>query len=171
MQLLGSQGFWHQQVFGGIGGSGSRRYSVLEGCGNRYWPIRSSVLAWRTPLPDREAWQATVYRVTKSWTLPKQPCTHRRKTFFACGSSAPVRVEREGGAAAWLEATPVTPRVQGHGRPPLQELRPYQSLFSTWCSRRSEGLFGQSSSIAPPTQALRGLPCLASFSVWCTSHK
>ena len=31
---------------------------------------------------DREAWQATVYRVAKSWTPPKQPCVHRHKTFF-----------------------------------------------------------------------------------------
>ena len=26
---------------------------------------------------------------------------NRHKTFFACGTSAPVRVEQEGGAAAW----------------------------------------------------------------------
>ena len=26
------------------------------------------VLAWKTPLPDREAWQATVYRVAESDT-------------------------------------------------------------------------------------------------------
>ena len=29
--------------------------------------IHSRVLAWRIPM-DRRAWQATVYRVTKSWT-------------------------------------------------------------------------------------------------------
>ena len=36
---------------------------------------------------------------------------HRRKTFFACGSSAPVRVEPEGGAAAWLVGTLAMPSV------------------------------------------------------------
>ena len=46
--------------------------------------------------------EATVYRIAKSQTLPMQPCAHRQKNFFACSSSAPVRVEREGGAAAWL---------------------------------------------------------------------
>ena len=57
-------------------GSGSTRDSwgvvaraagniALEGYGNQYWPTYSSILAWRTPLPDREAWQDTVYRVTK----------------------------------------------------------------------------------------------------------
>ena len=37
---------------------------------------------------------------------------------FACGSSAPVRVEREGGAAAWLAGTLAVPNVQRHGLPP-----------------------------------------------------
>ena len=50
-------------------GSGSTRYSGekaaraagnIEGYDNQYWPIHSSILAWRAPLPDREAWQATV---------------------------------------------------------------------------------------------------------------
>ena len=49
--------------------------------------------------------------------------------FFACGSSAPVRVEHEGGAAAWLAGTRAVPSVLGHGLPPPQELWPYQSLF------------------------------------------
>ena len=80
------------------------------------------------PLPDREAWQATVYRIAKSQTLPKQPCVHRSKTVFACGSFAPVRVECESGAATWLVGTLVAPSVQGHGLPLLQELWPYQNL-------------------------------------------
>ena len=50
-------------------------------------------------------------------------------TFFACGSSAPVRIEREGGTAAWLAGTLVVPRVQGHRLPGQQELWPYQSFF------------------------------------------
>ena len=82
----------------------------------------SSILAWRTtPLPDREAWQATVYRVAKIWTLLKRPCMHKYKTFFACGSSAPVSVEREGGTAAWLVGTLAVPSVQRHGLSPPQE--------------------------------------------------
>jgi len=40
------------------------------------------------PTPNREAWQATAYRLGKSQTLLKQPCVHRCKV-FACGSSAP----------------------------------------------------------------------------------
>ena len=51
------------------------------------------------------------------------------RLFFACGSSAPVRDECEGGTAAWLAETLVVPSVQGHGLPLLQELWPYQSFF------------------------------------------
>ena len=51
------------------------------------------------------------------------------RLFFACGSSAPVRVEHGGGTATWLAGTLVVPSVQGHGLPPLQELWLYQSLF------------------------------------------
>ena len=65
----------------------------------------ASVFLPGEPLPDREAWQATVYRIAKSQTLPKQPCVHRSKTVFACGSSAPVKVEREDGVAAWVMGT------------------------------------------------------------------
>ena len=76
---------------------------------------------------------------------------HRGRTFFfACGSSAPVRAEHEGGAAAWLAGTLVAPSVQGHGLPQAQELGPYQGLFSSLSSWRSEVLFGQPFPIAPP---------------------
>ena len=40
-----------------------------------------------------------------------------------------MRVEREGGAAAWLGGMLVEPSLQGHGLPLPQELWPYQSLF------------------------------------------
>ena len=40
-----------------------------------------------------------------------------------------MRVEHEGGAAAWLAGTLAAPSVQGHGLPLPQELWPYQSLF------------------------------------------
>ena len=49
--------------------------------------------------------------------------------FSACGSSAPVTAESEGGPAAWLVGTLAAPSVQGHGLPPPMELWPYQSLF------------------------------------------
>ena len=48
---------------------------------------------------------------------------------------------------------------------------PIKVFFQASCSWRSEGLFGQSFSVAPPIQALRGLSCLGSFSaVLCIRH-
>ena len=73
VQLVEMQGFWQHQVLRGVGGEGSRKYSAVEGYGNQNWPTHSSIVACRTPLPEREAWQATVYRVAKSQTLPSDP--------------------------------------------------------------------------------------------------
>ena len=53
----------------------------------------SSILVWRTPLTEKPG--RPVHRVTKG-------CIYKFVFFFVCGSSAPVRVEREGGTAAWL---------------------------------------------------------------------
>jgi len=68
MQLLGSQEFWQHQVLRRVGGYGSRKYSALKGYGNKYWPICSIFLPGDPNLPDREAWQTTVYRVGKRQT-------------------------------------------------------------------------------------------------------
>ena len=143
------------------------------------------------PLSDREAWQATVYRVAKSWTGLKRPCLHRCKTFFACGSSAPVRVEHEGSAAAWLAGTLAAPSVLGHGLPPPQELQPSQSLLSSllllvirrllWpvflCSSTHSGTQRVPLPGVPlcclgsVLQAYRGDPWLGSYSVdWHVRH-
>ena len=103
-------------------------------CSRRVWqPVLANMLQYsclENPLPDREAWQATIYRVAKGWTQPKWPCMHRHKIFFACDSFLPVRVECEDGAAAWLVDTLAAQSVQGHGLPPPHKLWPYQSLFS-----------------------------------------
>ena len=53
----------------------------------------------------------------------------KTQDFFICGSTDPVRVECEGGAAIWLVGTLAGPSVQGHRLPLLQELWPYQSFF------------------------------------------
>ena len=54
VQLLGLQGFWQHQVLRRVGGQDSRNYSALEGYGNQYLTIHSSILVWRTPISDRE---------------------------------------------------------------------------------------------------------------------
>ena len=97
--------------------------------------------------------------------LAKRPCMHRRKILLACGSSDPMRVEREGGAAGRLVGTLVAPSVQGHSLPPCRSYGPIRVFFQASCMWQSEGLSGQSFSVALPIQALRGFPCLGSFSV------
>ena len=48
---------------------------------------------------------------------------------------------------------------------------PIRIFLGASCSWQSEGLFGQSFSIALPVQTLRGLPCLGSISVvQCIRH-
>ena len=58
----GTQGSWWL---------GQQEIYALERCDHQFWPICSSILAWRTRLPDREAWQAKVHRVAMSQTLLK----------------------------------------------------------------------------------------------------
>ena len=75
---------------------------------------------------DREACCAAVHGVTKSWTLPKQPCVHRHETFSASGSSALLRIENEGGTAAWLVGTLVAPsvgKIEGRRRRGRKKIR------------------------------------------------
>ena len=64
----------------------------------------------------------------------KQPYAYRHEMFFACGNSASVRVEYEGGTAAWLVGTLGLQSVQEHGLPLPQELWLSRGLraFCSW---------------------------------------
>ena len=107
----------------------------------------------------------------QSRTRPKRPCTHRCKASFACGSSAPERVEYEAGAAAWLVGTLMEAVCRGSDCFHYRSYSPIRAFFRASYSWRSEGLFGQCFSLSLPMQALRGLPCLGSFSVvWHIRH-
>ena len=103
----------------------------MEGYGNQHWPMRSNILAWRTPSLTEKPGRPQSTGSQRVGHDQSDPACIDARPFFACGSSAPVRVKHEGGAAAWLVGTLVAPRVQGHGLPLPQELRCYQSLFSS----------------------------------------
>ena len=90
---------------------------------------------------------------SQSQTQAKWPCMHRHETFFACGSSAPVRVEGEGGPALGLRGPW---RRQVCRDTDCLRRRSHGPIFWASCSWQSEGLLGQSFSIALPVQALRG---------------
>ena len=83
-----------------------------------------------------------------------------------------MRVEHEGGTAAWLVGTLVGAKCAGTQTASAAGVMALsKSFFKPLNSWQSEGLFGQSFSIALPIQALRRLPCLGSFSVvWCVRH-
>jgi len=138
--------------------------SALEGYGNQYWPIGSSILAWRTPSltenPGRP-WSTG----SQSLTQPKWPCTYRLKTFFACGSSTQWELSMKvvqllGLWGPWLHQV-----CRDTDCLPHRSYGPIRVFSWASCSWQSEGLFGQSFSLTPPIQAVRGLPCLGSFSV------
>ena len=120
------------------------------------------------PLSDRGAWQATVYRVAKSRTELKRPCKYKHKTFFFL----PVAALSQWGLSMKVVQLP------GLGGPWRRQVcrdtdclrgRSYgliRGFFPASCSWWSGGLFGQSFSVAPPIQVLRGIPCLGSISVF-----
>ena len=128
VQLLGLQGFWQHQVLRGVGSQGSRRYRALEGHGSQYWPICSSLLAWGIPSLTEKPGRPQSQGRRESDTTQATLCT-QVQDFFAWGNFAPVRVEREGGAAAGLVGTLVVPSVQGHGRLCRRSYDPIRAFF------------------------------------------
>ena len=125
----GGAGAWVAGVLAALGDwrLGSRKNSALEGYGNQFWPVHSSILAWRTPLTEKPGGPQFT---------GLQRVGHNRSNLasigiFACGSFGPVKVEHEGGIVAWVVGTLATPSVLGQGLPLPQELRLCQSLFSS----------------------------------------
>ena len=70
----------------------------------QYWPICSSVLAWRNPLPDRSL-AGHSPQGHKELDTTKEILRAQMQDFFRLWLLYPLRVEREGGPAAWLAGT------------------------------------------------------------------
>ena len=168
---------WVSGVLAAPGTQGSWRPEQQEiQCSRMVWqPVLANTLqcsCLENP-PDREAWQATVYRIGRSWTQLKRPCMHRHKIFFFLPVAALPQWELSmevvqllgfwGPWGHWACRDTDCLCCRSYG-----SLRVFFQAFFSW---RSEGLFGQSFSVVPPVQALRGLPCLGSFSaVWHIRH-
>ena len=121
--------------------------------------------------PDREAWQATVCRVTELDMIKATLCAETQDFLFLCGSSAPVRVEHEVSQLLGLWGPWQCQACRDMDCLRRRSYGPIRVFFRASCSRQSEGLFDQSFSVTPPVQTLRGLPCLGSFSVvWRIRH-
>ena len=103
-------------------------------------------------------------QVAKYQTWLKKPCVHRFRT-FCVWRSAPVRVECECGTQLLGLQGPDSTTCARTQTASLQESRPCQSLFRSLLllaiRRPLWPVFLSSSSHS----ALRGLPCLGSFSV------
>ena len=172
VQLLGSQGFWQHQALRGVGCWGS------ISCSRRVWQlVLANTLQYSclgNLLPDREAWQARVYRTVKSRTWPKWLCAHRciGARLFLPVAALPqwemtVKVAQLLGLWGLWRCQVCRDTDCLHRR----SYGPIRVFFWVSCSWPSEGLFGPSVSVAPPVQALRGLPNLGSSSVdWCNRH-
>ena len=115
---------------------------------------------------DRGAWQATFHRVAKSQTRPKWPCMHRHKIFLPVAAlpqwELNMKVAQLPGLQVpwWHQVCRNTVCLYRRNYGPIRV------FLRASCSWRSEGLFGQPFSVAPPLQTLRGLPCLGSFFVF-----
>ena len=112
VHLLGLQGFWQHQVLRGVGGEGSRKYSALERYGIQYWPIRSSVLPGETPSLTEKPSRPQSTGLQRGGQYQSDAARIGARHFFACGSSAPVRVEHKGSTADWLLGTLAKPSVR-----------------------------------------------------------
>ena len=162
VQLLGSQGSWQHQVLRGVGGWGSRKHSALEGHGSQCWPVRTRVPAWRPPPWQRSlAAHSLQGRKESSWTEGTLWAWHKILCVCVCVLVATLPQWELSVKVAQLLGLRGPWRCQVfrdmdclHGR----SYGPIRVFFQASCSWWSEGLFGQSFSIAPPIQALRRDP-------------
>ena len=119
---------------------------------------------------DPPPWQISLAghspRVAKSWRGPTWPCAHKHKNFFLPVAALPqwelsVKVLQLLGLQGPWQRQVCRDTFCLHHR----SYGPFRVFLQASCSWQSEGLFGQSFSIAPPIQALKGLPYLGFFSV------
>ena len=151
VQLLGSPGFWQQQVLRGVGGSGSRKCSALEGMATSIGQHTTATLAWGNPPTEKPGRPQS----TRSHRDGHDP-VHIDATFFCGWQLCPSESEHEAGAAAWLAGTLVAQTVQGHGLPLPQGLQPYQSFPKPLVVGNQKASLASLSPSLPPFGHLEG---------------
>ena len=141
-------------------------------CSRRVWqPVLANTLQYsclENPFSDREAWQETVYRVTKSQTGPQWPCVHKHMFFFfffclfqLCPSES----------WTWRWCSCLTCRDSGSAKCSGAQTASLagvialsESFFELLVAGDQKASLA-SLSIALPIQTLKGIPCLGFFSV------
>ena len=101
---------------------GQQEYSALEGYHNQYWTMRSSILAWRPPSLMEKPVRSQSTGSQRAGQDRSDPARIAARHFLACGSSAPLRFECEGGPVAWLAGALVVPSVQRRRLPLPRDL-------------------------------------------------
>ena len=120
-QVGGGATAWVMGALTTPGTQGSRRLGQQEiSCSRRIWQP-TPVFQPGKP-PDREVWQATVHRVTRSWPWPKWPRVPRRRTFSSLWQLCPSGVMHGGGMVAWITGTLAVPAMQERQRLSSQEI-------------------------------------------------
>ena len=147
----GTQGSWQL---------GQQEIQCSRGYGNQYWPIYSSILAWRTPSQTEKPGRPPSTGSQRVGHNRSDPARIGARLFFACGNSAPRTVECEGRLALQGPWWPQVCRDMDCLR--RRSYGPIRGVFTASCSWCSEGLVGQSFSEALPIQAPGKLPCLGS---------
>ena len=110
---------WVAGVLAAAGTQGSWRLGQQKiKCFRRLWQSILANMPQYSCLENPSSWQRSLashsLQGLKESNTTEATLHAWTQGIFACGSSAPVRVEREGGAAAWLAGTLVAPSVQGH---------------------------------------------------------
>ena len=107
VQLLESQGFWQHQVLRGLAAGAAGNTVLYKGMGTSIGQYALVFLPGESP-----PWQRSLagHSLQGHKELDITKVTQHAKTqdfffFFACVSSALVRVEHGGGTAAWLPGT------------------------------------------------------------------
>ena len=137
---------------------GQQEIQCSRGYGDQYWPICSSILVWRTPLHDREAWQATIHRAAESWTLTKRPCAHRCKEFLPVAALPQWALSKKLAQLLGLRGPRWRQVCRGSDCLRRRSYGHIRVFFPASCSWQSESLFGQSFSIDLPMQSHREAP-------------
>ena len=168
----GGRAAWVAGVLAAPGTQGGWQLGKQEiRCSRRcqYWPTCSSILAWRNPLTEKPGRPQSTGSQRVGHDQSNPACIDAR--LFCLWQLCPRGLSVKAELLRGLRGPWRRPVCRDTDRLCRRSCGPIRVFFRASGSWHSEGLFGRSFSVALPVQALRGLPCLGSFSiVQCIRH-